>query len=122
MLRLAVLVGVDLLCHGQPGVAEDQLRIAGRDAQILRQPSSRTPTRPTINHPNQTRPKRQSSSNFPYYIKTDTASSVSRPCSQSFSDPVGANPNALYSWQAGAFVRLTHRVTRFPPSRRAHAR
>ncbi len=37
MLRLAVLVGVDLLGYGQAGVAEDELGVAGRDAQILEQ-------------------------------------------------------------------------------------
>ena len=36
MLRLAVLVGVGLLRHGQPGVAEDQLRIADRDTKGAR--------------------------------------------------------------------------------------
>jgi hypothetical protein len=35
-VTLCLLVGVrvDLQCHGQPGVAEDDLDIASRDAQV----------------------------------------------------------------------------------------
>ena len=34
-LGLAVLVSVDLQRDGQPWVAEDDLRVAGRDAKVL---------------------------------------------------------------------------------------
>ena len=34
MLRLVVFVGVDLLGYSQAGVAEDELGIAGRDAEV----------------------------------------------------------------------------------------
>jgi hypothetical protein len=37
VLGLPILVGVDLLRHGQAGVAEDELSVAGRDAQVLEQ-------------------------------------------------------------------------------------
>jgi hypothetical protein len=43
MLRLVVLVGVDLLGHNQTGVAEDELAIPGRDAEVLEQGRSRVP-------------------------------------------------------------------------------
>jgi len=36
-LGLAVLVSVDLQRDGQPWVAEDDLRVAGRDAKVLEQ-------------------------------------------------------------------------------------
>ena len=36
-LRLAVLMGVDLQRDGHPGMAEDQLGVAGRDLQVLQQ-------------------------------------------------------------------------------------
>ena len=36
-LGLAVLVGVDLQRDGQPRVAENDLRVAGRDAEVLEQ-------------------------------------------------------------------------------------
>ena len=36
-LCLAVLVGVDLQGDGQPGMAQDQLGVAGRDLQVLQQ-------------------------------------------------------------------------------------
>src|SRR5450755_4574157 len=51
MLRLAVLVSVDLLRHGQPGVAEDQLRIAGGDTKILEQRGSGVPKVMKLDHP-----------------------------------------------------------------------
>ena len=34
---LAVLVGVDLQRHGQPGMTEDELGVAGRDFEVLQQ-------------------------------------------------------------------------------------
>jgi hypothetical protein len=33
LLAFPVLIGVDLQCHGQPGVPEDELRVAGRNAE-----------------------------------------------------------------------------------------
>ena len=44
-VALCLLVGVrvDLQCHGQPGVAEDDLGIAGRDAQVLQERGDRMP-------------------------------------------------------------------------------
>ena len=43
MLRLVVFVGVDLLGYSQAGVAEDELGIAGRDAEVPEQGRSRVP-------------------------------------------------------------------------------
>ena len=40
---LAVLVCVDLQSDGQPGVAEDDLSVAGRDAEVLEQGRGRVP-------------------------------------------------------------------------------
>jgi hypothetical protein len=34
-VRLAILVRVDLQCDREPGVAEDELGVAGRDAEVL---------------------------------------------------------------------------------------
>jgi hypothetical protein len=36
-LGLAILVGVGLQCDGQPRVAENDPRVAGRDAEVLKQ-------------------------------------------------------------------------------------
>jgi len=41
-LRLAVLMAVDLQGHGQARVAEDELGVAGRDAQVLEQSRGRS--------------------------------------------------------------------------------
>jgi hypothetical protein len=34
-LGLAVLVGIDLQRHGQPGMTEDELSVTGRNLQVL---------------------------------------------------------------------------------------
>lgn len=36
-LGLAVLMGIDLQRHSQPGMAQDELGVAGRDLQVLEQ-------------------------------------------------------------------------------------
>ena len=42
-LSLAVLVGIDLQGDGQPGVAEDDLCVAGGDTKVLEQGRGRMP-------------------------------------------------------------------------------
>ena len=50
MLRLAVLAGVDLLGYGQAGVAEDELGIAGGDAEVLELGRGRVPQVMELDH------------------------------------------------------------------------